>query len=59
MTFQEPPNKRKRPNPSDDDIDQQGHVDGDIDNDGADTSDKDTTGYTDATAQETRERETY
>ena len=52
MTFQEPPSKRKRPNPSDDNIDQQGHVGGDVDNDGAgvedgaDASDKDT-GYTD------------
>ena len=44
--------QKKRPNPSDDNIDQQGHVGGDVDNDGAgvedgaDTSDKDT-GYTD------------
>ena len=44
MTFQEP-SKKKRPNPSDDDTDQQGHVGGDVDNDGA-ASDKDT-GYTD------------
>ena len=45
MTFQEPPSKKKRPNPSDDDTDQQGHVGGDVDNDDA-ASDKDT-GYTD------------